>query len=252
MPTYSAEAIVLRRANFGEADQVVTLLTRFQGKIPAVAKGVRKMGSRKGGNLDLLNHIKAHLAEGKNMDLITEVDLISAFPELKKDLSKITLAYQIVESVDKLMTDNQENDQVFRLTREALQLLESSTKPELIIYSFQLKLLSLLGFQPELRQCVRCGKQLEPGGLAISAELGGVIGPEEREHDVTAFPVSPEIVKAWRFLLAAPLTDAPKLHLAPDVAAKLQSSIQYYQEYVLQRDLHSPELSRQVRKLSTS
>ena len=144
MPTYSAEAIVLRRANFGEADQVVTLLTRFQGKIPAVAKGVRKMGSRKGGNLDLLNHIKAHLAEGKNMDLITEVDLISAFP------------------------------------------------------------------------------------------------------------VSPEIVKAWRFLLAAPLTDAPKLHLAPAVASRLQSSIQYYLEYVLERDLHSPELSRQVRKLSTS
>src|ERR1700704_6194357 len=128
MPTFSAEAIVLRKANFSEADQVVTLLTRFHGKIAAVAKGVRKMGSRKGGNLDLLNHVKLHLAEGKNMDIITEVDLLSAFSILKKDLDRITLAYQIVESLDKFLTPNQENEQVFRLTYEALTLLESSTK----------------------------------------------------------------------------------------------------------------------------
>lgn len=250
MPTFSAEALVLRRANFGEADQVVTLLTRFQGKIAAVAKGVRKMGSRKGGNLDLLNHVKLHLAEGKNMDIITEVELLSAFPKIKSDLEKVTLAYQIIESVDKLMTEKEEHDAVFRLAKDALTLLETSTKPELITYSFQLKLLSSLGFQPELKTCVKCGRELEPDGLALSAGLGGVIGPEEREHDVTAYPVSTEIIKAWRYLIAVPIVQAAKLNLAPAVASRLQSGIQYYLEYILERDLHSPGLSRKVKDLS--
>ena len=249
MTTFSSEGIVLRRANFAEADQVVTILTRFHGKVAAVAKGVRKMGSRKGGNLDLLNHVKLHLAEGKNMDIITEVDLISAFPGIKTDLEKITLAYQIVESIDKLMTENQENETVFRLAKEALTLLANSVKPELITYAFQLKLLSNLGFQPELKTCVKCGRELEPDGLALSAGLGGLIGPEEREHDVTAYPVSPEIVKAWRYLIAVPIVQAEKLNLAPEVASRLQSSIQYYLEYVLERDLHSPGLSRKVKNL---
>lgn len=249
MATFSAEAIVLRRANFAEADQVVTLLTRFQGKIATVAKGVRKMGSRKGGNLDLLNHVKLHLAEGKNMDIITEVDLISAWPQIKIDLGKISLAYQIIETIDKFLTEKQEHEQIFRLTREALELLEVSNKPELVTYALQLKLLSNLGFQPELKTCVKCGRELEPDGLALSAGLGGLIGPEEREHDVTAYPVSAEIIKAWRYLIAVPLNQADKLSLAPAVASRLQSSIQYYLEYVLERDLHSPSLSKKVRSL---
>jgi DNA repair protein RecO (recombination protein O) len=250
MPTYSSEAIVLRKGNFSEADQVVTILTRFHGKIAAVAKGVRRIGSRKGGNLDLINHVKLHLAEGKNMDIITEVDLISAWPVIKKDLEKITLAYQIIETVDKFMTENQENDQVFRLTRDALKLLEGSSKPELIIYSFQLKILSTLGFQPELKTCVRCGRELDPEGLALSADLGGLIGPEEREYDVTSYPVSAEIVKAWRYLIAIPLDRADKLALASAVACRLQSSIQYYLEYVLEKELRSPALSKKVKNLN--
>jgi len=252
MPTYSAEAIILRRANFGEADQIVTLLTRFKGKLPAVAKGVRRLNSRKGGNLDLFNLVKMHLAETKSMDIITEVDLVSAWPVLKEDLDKITQAYQVVETVDKFLTDNQESAEVFRMVKDTLGLIETSPKPEIIVSSFQIKLLSVLGFHPELRRCVKCGQELDPSGLALSPELGGVIGPEEREFDVTAFPISVDILKTWRYLMSAPLNQSVKLNLAPQTSSKLQSSIQYYLEYLLEKELKSPSLIKSVKNINAT
>jgi len=250
MPTYSSEAIVLKKSNFGEADQIVTLLTRYRGKTAVVAKGVRRMNSRKGGNLDNLNNIKAYFAEGKNMDIITEVDLISSWPKIKSDLEKISLAYQIIEPLNGLMPESQENQAVFKLTLEALNLLENTDKSEMIVRAFQVKLLSCLGFEPELDKCVGCGSELSPEGLAISAELGGVIGPEEREVAVTAYPVSAEALKVLRFFRMAALKDSLKLKVPPDVASQVSGSLQYYLEALLERDLKSPELLRRVRKLN--
>lgn len=250
MPTYSAEAVVLRRANFGEADQVVTLLTQFQGKVSAVAKGVKKIGSRKGGNLDLLNHVKAYLAEGKNLDIITEVELVSAYPKLKSDLEKISIAYQIVELVNEFLTEHQENQAVFRMTVATLELLETTTKPELVLRAFQLKLLHELGFLPELNHCVRCGQELPSSGLALSAQFGGLIGPEEREDDIDAYPVSSDTVKALRYLVSVPLPQSVKLGVPDQVARQLARALQYYLEYLLEKALKSPQLHQEVKKLN--
>jgi DNA repair protein RecO (recombination protein O) len=249
MPSYSAEAIVLRKSNFGEADQVVTLLTRFRGKVSSVAKGVRLTNSRKGGNLDLLNHIKTQLAVGKNLDIITEVELISAWPKLKADLQRVALAYQVAELANEFLTEHQENIEVFDLTKEALTYLEAGDKPELVVQAYQLKLLSLLGFKPELEKCVRCGEKLPQSGLALSPELGGVIGPEEREFDETSWGISADVLKVWRFLMSAPMDEVLKLKIDPAVASDVTRSLQYYLEHVLDRELKSPQLLRDVKNL---
>lgn len=251
MPTYGAEAIVLRKANFAEADQVVTLLTRYKGKVSAVAKGVRRMGSRKGGNLDFLNHVKTYLAEGRNMDIITEVELISAWPKLKADLERVALAYQIIELANEFLTEHQENRVVFDLTIAALINIEENNKPELALMTYQVKLLQALGFQPELSKCVRCGRALEPDGLALSPQLGGVIGPEERENDEFAWGISPDALKVWRFLLRASFQEALKLRTTPEVAQEVARSLQYYLEYLLEKELKSPGLLKDVKKLNS-
>jgi DNA repair protein RecO (recombination protein O) len=250
VPQYSSEAVVLRKANFGEADQVVTLLTRYKGKIASVAKGIRKISSRKGGNLDLLNHVKVQLYQGRGMDIITEVELISAYPGIKEDLDKVALAYLVAELDNEFLAEHQENKEVFDLTIKTLQLLEESSQGELVLFSFQVKLLSLLGFQPHLESCVRCGKPLPLEGLALSAELGGVIGPEEREMDLASFGVSAEVVKAWRFFLVEDIRDSVKLRLKTEVASDVGRSLQYYLEYILDKELKSPKLLTGLRKLN--
>lgn len=249
MPTYHADGIVLRRGNFGEADQIVTLLTRYHGKVSAVAKGVRRMGSRKGGNLDLLNHVKVYLAEGKNMDIITEVELVSAWPRLKEDLNKVAISYQVIELANEFVSERQENKDVFDLTLAALGFLEEGDRPEQTLAVYQVKLLDIVGFQPELSKCVRCGKVLEPEGLALSPALGGVIGPEEREEDALAWGISADTLKVWRFFLTSEFSAGMKLKVPPEVARQVARSLQYYLEYLLERELKSPSLLQDVKNL---
>lgn len=250
MPTFGTEGIVLRKANFGEADQIVTLLTRYHGKLKAVAKGIRKIGSRKGGNLDLLNHVKAYLAEGKNLDIITEVELLSAWPKLKSDLTTVAISYQIAELANEFLVEKQENREVYELTLSALGKLEDADKPEQVLAIYQVKLLADLGFQPELNKCVRCGLKLTPDGLALSPALGGVIGPEERANDDLAWGISADVLKVWRFFLAHDFDHSLKLTLPVEVAREVSRSLQYYLEYLLERELKSPGLLRDVKKLN--
>ena len=249
MATFATEGIVLRKGNFGEADQIVTLLTRYHGKLSAVAKGVRRIGSRKGGNLDLLNHVKAYLAEGKNLDIITEVELQSAWPRLKEDLEKVAASFQIAELANEFLVEKQENKEVFELTLTALRKLEEGSKPEQVLAIYQVKLLGNIGFQPELGKCVRCGKDLEPEGLALSPELGGVIGPEERENDENAWGISANTLKVWRFFLAHDFDQSLKLNIPGEVAREVSRSLQYYLEYLLEKDLKSPGLIDDIKKL---
>lgn len=241
--------MVIRKTNFGEADQIVSLLTRYHGKVSAVAKGVRRLGSRKGGNLDLLNHVKAYLAEGKNLDLITEVELTSAWPKLKGDLEKVALAYQVVELAHEFLVEKQENKEVYDLVLTTLGLIEESDKSEQAGTIFKVKLLPALGFQPELSRCVRCGRELEPEGLALSPELGGVIGPEERAEDEFAWGILTDTLKVWRFFLGQPFEVGLKLKISPEVAAQVASSLQYYLEYLLEKELKSPKLLKDVKSL---
>ena len=149
MPTYKTEAIILKRQNFSEADKILTIFTRRRGKISAIAKGVRRLKSRKGGNLDLLNHCELLIAEGKTLDLIVEAQVINSFLPLKKDLEKISLSYLACEVVDFLTAERVENSLLFEHLREFLKSLSAENdkeKQELLTVSFQFKVINLLGF----------------------------------------------------------------------------------------------------------
>lgn len=142
---YQTEAIVLKRLNFGEADRVLTLYTRRQGKIKALAKGVRRVASRKGGNVEVFNHVVLYLAKGKNLDLVTEAQVSNAFKSWRKDLKKIGLAYYFCELVDKLTAENQPNQAVFDLLKNYLARI-SQVKGWKIVREFEEALLEELGF----------------------------------------------------------------------------------------------------------
>ena len=115
MPTYKTEAIVLSRRNFGEADKILTIFTKHYGKIRALAKGVRRMKSRKGGNVELFNQVSLVLAKGKNLDIITEVELKNSFRFWRQNLNRVGVAYYLVELVESLTPEGQANRFAYRL-----------------------------------------------------------------------------------------------------------------------------------------
>ncbi len=148
--TYKTEGVVLKRSNFGEADRIITFYTKHYGKVVAIAKGIRRVTSKKRGNLEIFNLVSFFAARGKGMDIVTEAETIKAFSEWRKNLKKVAVAYEICEIVDRLTVEESGQEEVYDLLAKSLEELGRLEEGELpsLVDSFGGQLLKLLGFWP--------------------------------------------------------------------------------------------------------
>lgn len=144
MPAVTTEGLILKRTNFGEADRILTVLTDRYGKISVIAKGVRRITSRRAGNIELLNRVKLHLFRAKNYNL-NEAETVETFSSLKENLTLSTTAFHIIELVDRLTREEQKNSQIYNLTVSILQILEKNPR-QIFVRGFEVKILTMLGF----------------------------------------------------------------------------------------------------------
>ncbi len=151
--TFKTEGIVLTRHNFGEADKILTILTKHYGKLRVRAPGIRRITSRKAAHLEPFNLTSVFLISGKNMDIVTEAQTLNNFPGIRKDLQKVGEAYYFCELVNCLCPEKQENKEVFDLLSQALKDLGFNSSDDLCPSSdnFACQLLWLLGFLPKDR-----------------------------------------------------------------------------------------------------
>jgi DNA repair protein RecO (recombination protein O) len=168
------QAIVLRSYPFGEADRVVVLLSANRGKIRAVAKGVRKTKSRFGGRLEPFSHVDLVLYEGRNLDTITQAEVIEAFPRLRQDLDKILAAGAMVELLDAVSQEDEPSLRAFMLLQRSLKALEGGgpVHPDLIA-AFLLKAADVVGIAVALEACAGCG--VTEGLHRFAFAAGGVL-----------------------------------------------------------------------------
>lgn len=148
MRSYKTEGVILKRTNYGEADRILTVFTKHHGKIKILAKGVRRIKSRRGPNVELFNWVVLFLRHGKNFDLLSEAEVKNSFQFLRKDLHRVGLTYQVCELVDRLCPERQENRQVFDLLTGSLQNLSIGDGGKEVIPNFELALLQELGYWP--------------------------------------------------------------------------------------------------------
>jgi DNA repair protein RecO (recombination protein O) len=146
MRAYKTEGIVIKRRNFGEADRLLTVFSKTNGKIQIKATGVRKINSRRAPHIELLNDSLFTLYKGRSMPVLTEVDNINNFKEIKSDLAKVGLAYHICELVDGLCAENQENTEIFFLLQKTLQKLSGNEDTGKVVREFEIEILKALGF----------------------------------------------------------------------------------------------------------
>lgn len=144
MGAVTTEGLILKRKDFGEADRVLTVLTPRFGKISVIAKGVRRITSRRAGNIEVLNRVKLHLFKSKNYNL-QEAESIETFAILKENLTLSTTAFHIIELVDRLVPEEQTNFQLYEQVVAVLQILEKNPR-QIFVRAFEVKILSLLGF----------------------------------------------------------------------------------------------------------
>src|SRR5690349_5261346 len=145
MPSVTTEGLILKRRNFGEADRVLTALTDRYGKISIIARGVRRITSRRAGNIEVLNRVKLHLFKSPRTYNLSEAESVETFRNLKENLALSSVAFHILELVDRLTPEEQKNPQLYDLTIAVLQILEKNPR-QIFIRAYELKILSLLGF----------------------------------------------------------------------------------------------------------
>jgi DNA repair protein RecO (recombination protein O) len=172
---YRDEGVVLRTVKLGEADRIITIFTAEHGKVRAVAKGVRKSGSRFGARLEPPSNVAVQCYRGRDLDVVTQVECIDVFRTIREDYTNLTRAAAILEVVDQLSPDREPNPALHRMLVGALRTLDATPSP-VITPAFFWKALSLEGFHPFLEACVRCGETVEEYP-AIDLAEGGVLCP---------------------------------------------------------------------------
>ena len=196
MPTYRDDAIVLRAHLLGEADRILTLLCKNNGKVRAVAKGVRKTTSRFGARLEAFNVVDAQFYEGKSLDIVQQAETIGGYSSaIGGDYSKYTAAMVMVETADSL-SDHDYQPAQYTLLLGGLRALAAGEHPSgQIVDSYLLRALALAGWSPSLDECAVSG---EPGDhRAFDVSLGGVVA------DGVAPPGSPRLQTGSKELLQA-------------------------------------------------
>ncbi|GAB2548627.1 DNA repair protein RecO [Brachybacterium huguangmaarense] len=216
---YRDDAIILRTHPLGESDRIITLLTRRHGKVRAVAKGVRRTGSRFGARLEPFGLVDVQLHTGKSLHTVTQVVTIETFAEgISADYGRYTAGSAMLETTDRLTDDMVDpNAKQFLLLVGALRTAAAGRiPPPLVLDAFLLRTLAYAGWTPELRACAACGAEGPHHAYDIAA--GGLVCSACRRPGAIA--VRQGAVEHMIFLLAGDWDSA----LAADPTIQLEAS----------------------------
>jgi DNA repair protein RecO (recombination protein O) len=229
---YRSEALVLKAYDYGEADRILTLYTPEQGKLRTIAKGVRRIKSRKAGHLDLFTRATLVLARGRQLDVITQAETIETFQGMRNDLWRSSHAHYVAELVDGFGAEQLANPALYDLTVTTLRRLASSASLDLVVRSFEIQLLTVTGYRPQLHRCLRCDRTIAPQVNHFSSRLGGILCPDCAATDVAAPAISINALKLMRNLQT---NESAVLQLT-DVSEAVQRELEKrMQEYIIYR-----------------
>lgn len=238
--SYRAQGLVIRHREFGEADRILTIYTLEKGKLQAIAKGVRKLKSRKAGHLEPFTQVTLQLAKGRNFDVITQAETIRKFNNILDDLKLTAQAAYVLELLDRFTYEEGENRALYNLVVETLLRLDRGFSPGLVLHYYEVHLMDILGFKPQLQECVVCGASIQPEDQYFSAKLGGIVCPNSLSGDPSAWLVSMNALRYLRFFQRSPWPQVKNRTIPQEVDRELSKLIEKYLTYLLEYGLKTP------------
>jgi DNA repair protein RecO (recombination protein O) len=255
--SYSTEAIILKHTDLGEADRVLALLTPHKGKMRVVAKGVRRPTSKKTGHLELLCHSQLQIAQGRNLDIVTQAQNIENFSYLRTELWHMTCGFYLAELVERFIEDDTVHLDVYNLLLDTLHCLDvdaqelrrqrvqgisagnvqEQERTRLLLRYFEVSLLSYIGYEPVLQTCAHCNAELRPEENGFTPALGGALCPNCAH--LWAQPLSMNALKVLRLLQRTEWTRVPRFHLDVRLQAEIENAMHGLLRFHLERDLKS-------------
>jgi DNA repair protein RecO (recombination protein O) len=246
--SYKTRAIVLAHLDLGEADRIITLLTPEDGKFRAIAKGVRRPRSRIGGSVEPFAELDLVLARGRDLDVITSVDVAHAWLRLRDRLESTATAWYLGELADRAVEERAGAHPVYGLLRRACQLLDDGMAPGRVARWFESGLADALGVRPELDRCVECDRWLEEHDtFRWVPALGGVLCGEHAQPPAETVALSLPALKLLRAYRRLDVEAIAALRVPASLEVEVEVLMRRYTRFILEREARSLAFMDEVR-----
>lgn len=227
---------------------MVTLYTREKGKLRAIAKGARKIRSRKAGHLEPFTHITLQLAKTRDIPIVTQVETIDPYLPLRETLVLTGYASYVMELLDRFTYEEEGgNLSLFRLLTETLARLCSTAETWAVVRFYEMRLLEFLGFRPQLFECANCRAVIEPVDQYFSPSAGGIICPKCGNGLPGLWRVSVEALKYMRHFQRSTYNEAARAKVPAEIQKEVETLMQAYFTYLLERTLNTPGFIKRVK-----
>ena len=245
---YQSEALILRKMFLGEADLIVTCYSRNAGKIRAVARGARRNASKLVGHLEPLTQVNLSLTRGRELDQVTQAQVLTNFPPLKEHLDAIAKGLFLAELVDGFGSGGQANPPLYQLAVDSLSAIAAAPESAMPLRYFEFRLLQVSGLTPELYQCVGCRQPVQEGKHRFSPNVGGVVCPDCSPEEARIRPLSVRALKVLRLFHRGSPAEARRLRINDDLSQELQSPLASAVSFWMEKEIRSNSLIERLQQ----
>ncbi|MFQ5797813.1 MAG: DNA repair protein RecO [Bacteroidota bacterium] len=233
-----SDAVVLKSMKYRETSKIVTLYTRRYGKLRVVAKGARQPKSKFGGSLESMTHITAifYRRENRELHTLSQAEIRSGYFRIHSNLEKLSIGLAIVDLVSACFHDEEENESAFRLLAQTLQLLDvANENTRNVLFAFEARLVSLLGFQPNFKSCAVCRGQLSLDGgkreVIFDLARGGLLCARCEKDGTRKVKMSRAACRALEVFLNGPLDAVTQLTLTRTLEKEVNEVLSSFFRY---------------------
>ena len=224
---FTTEALVIGSMRYREADRIISLYTRDRGRLGAIARGVRRTKSKVGGRLEPYSLVRVSLHSGRGLYTVLGVDSVRTFQGVRDELFRMEEGARLLRAVRHLFPQEEGSVPAFNLlVRGVARLAEAPDAAAAagVVLATRVKLLSLLGYTPELSHCTACRGQGPTYGFSPS--LGGVVCELcAAAEGVSSFAISPGALATLHTLLETSLIEVERLELDQRATAEVEQVV---------------------------
>lgn len=246
MALYRTDAVVLGHRNLGEADKVLTLFSPDRGKIHVVARGVRRPRSSILAGTQLFCYSNFLILENKSLDSISQCEIKESFFRIRQSLETIAYGLYFAELLRASTPLEDKNKQLFDFFLKTMYLLQESENPEVLSRIYEIKLLALNGFKPELLRCVNCGKK-NFDTIYFSPSMGGILCKDCIEKDRKAINITTETLNVMRKMLTKTYEDLSTIEVKEYTKRQLQEILELFIEYHIDKKIKTTQFIKDVK-----
>lgn len=256
MPLFTTQAIVIRSLNYGESDKIITFFTRDFGKLKGIAKGARRSRKRFQNALGLFSHLRLHFFDKEGMGLVRadSCDILQSFPKIKEDLQKILYGNYYLELVNEMAGEREGNREAFELLLSFLSNLEEREAKEEQLRLFEIRMLSLFGYRPNLRKCNFCKKDLEDleeiPMVFFSLEKGALVCGRCSKMSNNLIPISSGTAKLIEKISQIELQNVCRLGFTAQALSESKELLHKFIRYQLGKEMRSLKTLREIPPLN--